>query len=261
MNILEKICKDKKKDILHKKKIFSKKFFLEEGKIIPKNFLGAIRDKSKNYYNLIAEIKKFSPSAGLIRKDFDPLAIAKIYKSAGAKCLSVLTEEKYFKGHIDFLQLIKKEVNIPLLRKDFIIDEWQIYESYYFGADCVLLIMAILDDKNIASFYKIIKSLGMAAIVEVHDESELNRAIKLNCDCIGINNRNLKTLKINIETFKKLAPKIENDVLIICESGLKYNSQLKEINSYGADAFLVGESLMKEDDLYLATKNLITKYE
>lgn len=261
VNILEKICIDKKKEIFQKKKKFSKDFFLQRNKFVPKDFLASIKKKSNDNYNLIAEIKKASPSAGLIRKDFNPLQIAKIYESAGAKCLSILTEKNYFKGEVEFLTLIKKKVNIPILRKDFIIDEWQIYESLFYGADCILLIMAILEDKEIEHFYKIIKLLGMSAIVEVHDELELGRACDLKFDCIGINNRNLKTLEIDINTFKKLAPKVDDETLIICESGLKYNSQLREINNYGANAFLVGESLMKEKDLFLATKNLIAKHE
>lgn len=259
MNILEEICFYKRKNIEDNKKKRSIDFFKKNSRNKVRNFLNAIKKSSNDKYNVIAEIKKNSPSAGLIQKDFNLIKIAKDYEKGGAACLSILTEEKYFKGNVEYLPEVKKNVSIPILRKDFIIDEWQIYESYFYGADCILLILAILDDVKAKKFYNISKSLGMSVIVEVHDEKELLRAIKYNYNCIGINNRNLKTLQINLDTFKELSVNISADVLKICESGLSNNSILKEMDKYGANAFLIGESLMKQPNILNATKHMTTK--
>ncbi len=254
MDVLKKICKLKEDEVANlKKKDFSK------NRCQIRNFLKTlVTDNNKNY-NLIAEIKKSSPSRGLICKSFKLERIAKEYQEAGAKCLSVLTETNFFSGNIEFISKVKKIVDIPVLRKDFIIDEWQIYESYHFNADCILLIMAILNDSQYKKFYKIATELGMDVICEVHDEDELKRALKIDVRCIGINNRNLKTLKVDTNTFTELSKKIPNQIIKICESGIKKNEELKKFVKNGADAFLVGESLMQSQNIYDATRRLIKK--
>ena len=257
MNILKKICNKKIEDI---KKLKKEIDYKKKIKIVKKReFLKNLLEKKKDRFNLIAEIKKSSPSKGDICFNFQPLEIALDYQKAGASCISVLTEENFFSGSIYFLSQIKKVVDLPLLRKDFIVDEWQIYESYFFGADCILLILAILDDKQMLHFYKIAKELELDVIVEVHDDQELERALKLKVECIGINNRNLKTLKIDLNTFKKLSKKIPNDIIRICESGISKNSQIREYTTYGADGFLVGESLMSSANIKKETLKLIKK--
>ena len=255
MNILEKICQLKHKEI----NLLKKKFKPSKQKLKTRGFLKSILVKDDNNFNLIAEIKKSSPSKGLICKKFDPIQIAIDYEKAGAKCLSVLTEKNYFGGNINYISQIKKSVNIPILRKDFIIDEWQIIESYHAGADCILLILAILNDLQVKKFYNLSHKLGMDVICEVHDEEELLRAIKLKVNCIGINNRNLKTLTVDKNTFHFLSTKIPNKTIKICESGLTCNDDLKKFTKSGANAFLIGETLMKSSDIYEETKKIIKK--
>ena len=255
MNILDKICHLKQKEI----NILKKKLKPLKEKIQTRKFLKNLVIKDNNNFNLIAEIKKSSPSKGLICKNFDPIKIAIDYEKAGAKCLSVLTEKNYFGGNIDYISKIKKSVNIPVLRKDFIIDEWQIYESYYAGADCILLILAILNDMQLKNFYKLSNKLEMDVICEVHDEEELFRAIKLEANCIGVNNRNLKTLSIDKNTFHLLSKKIPEKTIKICESGLTSNDDLKKFTKSGADAFLIGETLMKSNNIYEETKKIIKR--
>ena len=261
MNILEKICLEKRKEVEKLKKEKSIDFLKKNKKKNKKtkNFLSILTKKNLSNYNLIAEIKKKSPSAGLIRKNFDHVKIAQYYKRAGAKCLSILTEKNFFGGQISFIGDIKNVIDIPILRKDFIIDEWQIYESYYYGADCILIILSVINDKQAKKFLEIANVLGIDVIVEIHNLDELDRAIKLESKCIGINNRNLKTLEININLFKNLSKIIPNNILKICESGISLNSQLRELDKFGADAFLIGEFLMKQENIFKSTKNLIKK--
>ena len=256
MNKLNEICKIKKKNIeeLKKRNDYTK---IKSKKL--RGFFSSLKKNDNNNFNLIAELKKASPSQGILCNKFDPVNIAEKYETAGAKCLSILTEEKFFLGNINLIPLIKEKVSIPVLRKDFIIDEWQIYESFHFEADCILLILAILNDEQIFSFYKLAKNLGMDVICEIHDEEELKRAIKLKVECIGVNNRNLKTLKVSLENFKKYSRMIPSDIIKICESGIKNNKNMRELSLFGADAFLVGESLMRSNDILKATKNLIKK--
>ncbi len=257
MNILEKICKNKSQEI---KDLKSSVNYKNKIKITRRrSFLKNLIKEKKNRFNLIAEIKKSSPSKGEICKIFDPIKIAREYEEAGASCLSILTERKFFDGEISYIQKVKEKVKLPILRKDFIIDEWQIYESYFFGADCILLILAILDDKTVQQFYNISKELGLDVIIEIHDLSELNRAKNLNVNCIGINNRNLKTLNVDINNFKKLVKEIPKDVIKLCESGLNTNAELRDLSEYGADGFLVGESLMASKNVKLKTIELIKK--
>ena len=235
MNILDKICQLKKKEI----NLLKNKFKPSKEKIKTRKFLKNLVLKDKNNFNLIAEVKKSSPSKGLICKNFDPIKIAIDYEKAGAQ--------------------IKKSVNIPILRKDFIIDEWQIFESYYAGADCILLILAILNDKQLKNFYNLSNKLEMDVICEVHDEEELLRAIKLEVNCIGVNNRNLKTLNIDKNTFHLLSSKIPQKTIKICESGLTCNDDLKKFTKSGADAFLIGETLMRSNNIYEETQKIIKR--
>ena len=224
-----------------------------------RDFLKNLTRTNHKYFNLIAEIKRFSPSKGEICKKFDLKQIAIDYMNAGASCLSILTEKNFFKGDINYLDKVKNIVDLPILRKDFILDEWQLYESYYFGADCILLILAILDDKKARKFYKIAQELGMDVIVEVHDKNELERAIKMKVNCIGINNRNLKTLKIDLNTFTKLSKEIPRGIIKLCESGLDNNKQLIDFTRKGADGFLIGESLMSSKNIKLKTEEIIKR--
>ncbi len=255
MNTLDKICQLKHKEI----SLLKKKFKPSGQNKQTRGFLKNLLIKDDYNFNLIAEIKKSSPSKGEICKNFDPIKIAIDYEKAGAKCLSVLTEKNYFGGHLNYISQIKKFVNIPILRKDFIIDEWQIIESYHAGADCILLILAILNNQQIKSFYNLSNKLGMDVICEVHDERELLRAVKLEVNCIGINNRNLKTLSINKNTFHLLSNKIPNETIKICESGLTCNDDLQKFTKSGADAFLIGETLMKSKNIYEETKKIIKR--
>jgi indole-3-glycerol phosphate synthase len=257
MTVLEKICELKSIEIKElKRKVNYKKNLKLENR---RGFIRNLIKENKDNYNLIAEIKRSSPSKGEICKNFNLKEIAIAYESAGASCLSILTERNFFQGHIEYIQEVRKIVNIPILRKDFIIDEWQIYESYYHGADCILLILAILDDKKATTFYNIAKTLNMDVIIEVHDLNELNRALRMKVNCIGINNRNLKTLKVDLDNFQKLSKVIPKDIVKICESGISDNYQLKNFYNLGANAFLVGESLMSSEKIKEKTISLIKK--
>ena len=257
MNILDEICKKKIQEVEVLKKERNFKSELKNKK--QRDFLKTLILDNKEKYNIIAEIKRKSPSRGIIRENFDLINIAQNYKKAGAKCLSILTEKNFFGGDISFIRKVKEKIDIPILRKDFILDEWQIYESNFFGADCILLILAILDDSKLLRFYEIAKDLGMDVIFEVHDESELSRALKYKFKCIGINNRNLKNLKIDLKTFNRLSKKIPEHVIKICESGIDCNNQLEQFSKQGANAFLIGESLMKSNNIFESTKSLIKK--
>ena len=257
MNVLDKICKLKLNEIKELKKSIDYKEKLNITK--RRGFFRRLLSTNSINYNLIAEIKKSSPSKGNICKNFNLKNIACAYEDAGAACLSILTEKNFFEGDINFISQVKKMVKIPILRKDFIIDEWQIYESYFHGADCILLILAILDDHQVSLFYKIAKELGLDVITEVHDSSELDRALKLKVNCIGINNRNLKTLEINLNTFSLLSKRIPKGIIKLCESGISTNQQLRDFHKKGADAFLIGESLMSSPNIKLTTEELIKK--
>ena len=206
---------------------------------------------------LIAEVKKASPSHGVIREDFEPVKIAQIYKDAGATCLSVLTDKPYFQGQDEFLSDIKKEVNLPVLRKDFILDPYQVYESRKIGADCILLIMAALDDDMAKRLYETALELRLDVLVEVHNLAELERAIKLDPMMIGVNNRNLGTLEVTLQTSYDLVSQIPPTTFKISESGIKTHDDIEHLSQIGYRGFLVGESLMKEDDIGKAVNNLM----
>jgi indole-3-glycerol phosphate synthase len=221
----------------------------------PRDFFGALRKPRAGDIALIAEVKKASPSAGEICKDFDPVRIAKEYEAAGASCLSVLTDEKYFKGSLDYLRQIRATVKLPLLRKDFVIDERQILEAIEWGADAILLIVAILDDARLRRFHELASEAGLTALVEVHDEEELIRAQNIGAKLIGVNNRNLKTFKVDLATTERLAAKLFSSVatrdssLLVAESGIHSRADVERLAKCGAKAILVGESLMKQPNM------------
>ncbi len=223
----------------------------------PKGFIKALQNASGPA--LIAEVKKASPSKGIIREDFNPAEIAKSYKSGGATCLSVLTDAPYFQGSDEIFTTVRNAIDLPMLRKDFMIDPYQIYESRAMGADCILIIMAALDDSLAKELYDLSENLGMDALIEVHNASELERAARLNPKMIGVNNRNLKTLSVDIQTSFDLLKLIPSNVVKIAESGIAEAGTIQKLNSQGYKGFLVGESLMRQENIEAATTALLTQ--
>lgn len=211
-----------------------------------KNFAAALRGSRMA---VIAEVKKASPSKGLICADFHPVEIAKAYEQNGANALSVLTEEYYFQGKSDYLRAIRELVGLPILRKDFFIDPYQIYEARAIGADAILLIAALLNTKTLAAFAEIAHSLGLACLTEVHNEEELTSALNAGSDLLGINNRNLKTFEVSLSVTERLAPLVPKDRILISESGIRTNNDMKTVRGHGADAVLIGETLMRSGDI------------
>lgn len=199
----------------------------------------------KDGLSVIAEVKKASPSKGLIQPDFNPAAIAKAYEAAGASAISCLTEEHYFQGSSEYLADIRKNVSIPLLRKDFIIDDYQIYEARVLGADAILLIAAVLNDNELEAYYRLAGELRLDVLAEAHDEKEVKRLVNIGFDIIGINNRNLKTFEVSLENTKRLSSFIPETTVMVCESGIKNNADMHYAKASGADAVLVGETLMR----------------
>jgi indole-3-glycerol phosphate synthase len=216
-----------------------------------RDFLGALREPRRGNIALIAEVKKASPSAGVICKDFDPVRIAIEYEQAGATCLSVLTDEKFFQGDLEYLREIRAAVKLPLLRKDFIIDERQILEAAEWGADAILLIVSILDDARLKHFHNLATDAGLAALVEVHDETELDRALAINAPLIGVNNRNLKSFNVDLANTEHIAARLKlsgksGATLLVAESGIHTRNDVDRLARCGAGAILVGESLVRQ---------------
>jgi len=224
-----------------------------------RDFAAALR--KKDGLSLIAEVKKASPSAGVIKKDFDPVAIARQYEAGGASALSVLTDTKFFQGRIEYLQLIREAVRLPLLRKDFIIDELQVYESVAHGADAILLIVAVLEDAKLRDLRALAEHLRLAVLVEVHDERELDRAVQAGAAIIGINNRDLRNFSVNLATTEKLAATIRGgacaDRLLVAESGINTRADAERVRRAGVDTILVGESLMRSGNIAVKLKELL----
>jgi indole-3-glycerol phosphate synthase len=220
----------------------------------PRDFFAALRQPKAGSVALIAEVKKASPSAGVICPDFDPVRIAKEYEAAGASCLSVLTDEKFFQGALEHLRQVRAAVKLPLLRKDFIIDERQILEAIEWGADAILLIVAILDDVQLKHFHSLATDAGLAALVEVHDEVELDRALAVGAQLVGVNNRDLRNFKTDLTTTERLATKLfssrttRHPPLLVAESGIHTRADVERLAKCGVQAILVGESLMRAGD-------------
>ncbi len=227
----------------------------------PRSFLHALQHPAKGTMALIAEVKKASPSKGVICADFDPIRIAREYERAGASCLSVLTDEKFFQGSLDYLRQIREAVKLPLLRKDFIIDPRQILEAIEYGADAILLIAAILSDDQLQEYQALATAAGLTTLVEVHDEAELNRALAADARLIGVNNRDLKTFKVDLATTERLAKVLGRDELkkrlLVAESGIFTAAEVARVQSCGARAILVGESLVKEKDMAAKVAELL----
>lgn len=220
------------------------------------DFIGALTCKCG--LSLIAEVKKASPSKGVIREDFDPVEIARIYENNGAACISVLTDEKYFQGHLRYLLAIREAVAVPLLRKDFIIDPYQIYEARAAGADAILLIVAALTESEIRDFRGLALELGMAALVEVHDAEEAHLAIRAGANLIGINNRSLHTFRTTLETTLEILPMMPTGAITVSESGINSRHDVERLQVVGVNAILVGEALMREVDIATKVRELIS---
>ncbi|MGD0744852.1 MAG: indole-3-glycerol phosphate synthase TrpC [Verrucomicrobiota bacterium] len=278
-NILDKIVEQKKREIakLPTRLIAAgdlRDALLERGE--RRDFLGALRTPRRGGLALIAEVKKASPSAGVICREFDPVRMAKEFQAAGASCLSVLTDEKFFQGSLDHLRQIRTAVKLPLLRKDFIIDERQILEAIEWGADAILLIVAILSGEQLERFHSLAAEAGLAALVEVHDEAELERALKVGATLIGVNNRDLKNFKVDLATTERLAAKMADgrwqvakvstpssildspsSPLLVAESGIQTRADVERLKQCGANAILVGESLMRGGNIESKVRELI----
>jgi indole-3-glycerol phosphate synthase len=258
MNILDTIVEQKRLEVMRLPQARVSPQLLKsamDARDMRRDFAGVLRKpRTGGKVSLIAEVKKASPSAGVIRADFDPVQIAREYEAGGADCLSVLTDEKFFQGSLDNLRQIRRAVKLPLLRKDFIIDERQIIESIEAGADAILLIVAILGDAELTQFHSLATGAGLAVLVEVHDEAELERALGAGAVLIGVNNRDLKTFKVDLGTTERVSARLltetgGRDKLLVAESGIHARADVERLARCGAGAILVGESLMRHGDI------------
>lgn len=250
-DILDKIVAVKREEVaaaIQRKSLAAMRFDAES-RVLTRDFVGALRTKiAAGQPAVIAEIKKASPSKGVLRADFIPADIAQSYAEYGAACLSVLTDQQFFQGCIDYLKQARASCQLPVLRKDFMIDAYQVYESRACGADAILLIAACLDDAQMKDFEQIAHGLDMAVLVEVHDAQELERALKLKTPLIGVNNRNLKTFEVSLDTTLRLMRDIPGDRLLVCESGIHSRDDVLRMGAAGVNAFLVGEAFMRAEE-------------
>jgi indole-3-glycerol phosphate synthase len=260
-DVLARICTDTLADVAQRKNAHSVETLrqaISAQTDKPRGFGRALKQTvATGRYGLVAEIKKASPSGGLIRADFDPPALARAYRDGGATCLSVLTDARYFQGSAAYLQAVRAEVDLPVLRKDFMLDPWQVYESRAIGADCILLIMAALSDNQARELEAIARGLDMDVLVEVHDERELERALGLETSLIGINNRDLRTLRTDLAVTERLAPQVPAERFLVAESGIRTTDDLRRLAAVGPQAYLIGESLMRQADVAAATRELL----
>jgi indole-3-glycerol phosphate synthase len=257
--ILDEIIKKTREDLEKRKVDFPVDWLgrsLSFNPFMPKDVKSALRATKENPYRIIAEVKKASPSKGIIREDFDPVLIAQQYEKGGADALSILTEPHFFQGDKEYLGMIRRYVGTPLLRKDFIIDKYQLVEALVYGADFVLLIAKALSRKELKELYEYALHLGLEVLIEVHDKSDLVKAMFAGANIIGINHRNLETFEMDMKLSEKLIPLIPNGKIIVAESGIDDHEVVVELSKIGADAFLVGEHFMRQDDITTAIREV-----
>lgn len=257
VSILAEIIKNKKREVKRKKKEIpiSELLFMIQSLPLPCSFTKGLNHD--NTVAIIAEIKKSSPSAGILRQHFNPVSIAKSYEKNGARAISILTEENFFGGNLKILNKVREEIKLPLLRKDFIIDPYQVIESRANGADAVLLILGILSETQCAELVVATRELKLNLLVEVHTAKELERALNYGFSLIGINNRNLNTFEVNLNTTEKLVSVVPKDVILVSESGIKNKKDIEKLGQLGVDAVLIGETIMRQDDVGAAVKQFV----
>lgn len=258
-NILDEIIKKTKEDLKERKKDLPEDLLgrsLSMNPFMPRDVKSALATSKEDPYKIIAEVKKASPSKGIIREDFEPLSIALGYENGGANAISVLTEPHFFKGSLDYLTTIRRHTNIPLLRKDFIVDRYQLMEALVYGADFALLIAKALSKNELKTLINDARHLGLEPLVEIHDKEDLKKSIFAGADIIGINHRNLDTFEMDMTLCSKLIPMIPNKKIIVAESGITEHAQLQELHKQGVDSFLIGEHFMRQDSVEEAVKKI-----